>query len=636
MSVSASDQSPMERNTVHNLASHIFDSCRGLSFSVLGPYENAMEMVRKVSALRPEVKKKLYGQIFTPVWVADYMANLCIKEGNERGIEPCFGRGIFVTTIAKRLLQLDRCEKDRIWEKITGVEIDPVIFLEGVSKYLEVLGNKTPLRNLYLGSFFDYKEGFSEFDFGIMNPPYVRQEDLSSDSLPPEIRKESLVKIIKRHTAGEYVNKRANLYVYFFIYLTNFIKPGGKIVAITYNSWLFSKFGRTLQKFFLDNFKIQYIIDFDKEAFEDALIGSCIIVLEKTAGEENKKSRDENIVQFVRLKSKAPLSELVDATESDDDNSKLVRKHKIKQANLYLDSKWEKYFFIPEFHQRIIQNENVAHLKKVAEVLRGIDTKSNRFFILDSEVKDRFRIDKMFLTEFLKDPREVRGRRTSGIITSTFLLNAPASIDSIRRNGRGEGLRNYLLHVETEIEKDKNKYRTLLREIKDNKDTWYVQKLKSKGDIIFSYIIRGNKNFCMNDAQVLTSGNFHNIKAKVDKYALFAVLNSTLTKYLLEFYGRTQGSGLLKVQVYELKDLIIPDITKMDDNAISELSKLGKDLSILPNKNGPKEKEIIRRIDDALFDFLNLCEIKAGVLLCEKKIVKDRISRKTEQIGVQK
>lgn len=615
-------------NTKEQTIKRILNSRAKWGFNILASSKDALEMFKEVNSVAPRDKKRLYGQVFTPVWVADYMASLCIKDGAEKGIEPCFGKGIFITTVAKRLIQLNKNNKRGIWKKITGIEIDPPVFLEGVSEYLKILGDKTPLKNLYLGSFFDFDNRFSKFDFGIMNPPYVRQEGLSSTLLPKRLQKEPLINKIKAYIPEVYINKRANLYVYFFFYLNNFIKEGGKIAAITYNSWLFSKFGAILQKFLLDYFKIKYVIDFDKEAFEDALIGSCIILMEKRTGQENKKDRDANTVQFVRLKSKAPLKELVIATESNTNNSKLVNKYRIRQSKLYSDSKWEKYFYMPKFHERVANNEKVIRLKTAAKVFRGVQAKSNRFFIVNRDTVNKFKINKKFILSFLKNPREVTDSKTSKSNFSTFLLHITKPKSILEKDNKAEGLLNYLSYIKDEIKKSSGKYRSLSREIENEKDTWHIQKLKGKGDIVFSYIIRGNKSFYVNDAKVITSDNFHNIKTRRNKYILFGILNSSLTKYLLELSGRTQGSGLLKVQVYELADLIIPNINIMSGQLRRNLTSLGQKLSKVSSKNNSKNKEIIKKIDDLIFKFLNLKDIQHRVISSEKHIMEDRLNRK--------
>jgi len=597
-------------------------------FNVLNSLNKLNDSISKIDSIDPNERKKLFGQVFTPRWVADYMASLCIKRGDERGIEPCFGKGIFITNVAKRLLELNRGRnKKAILNNITGIELDPKIFLSGISEYIDLLGTDIKLRNLHLGSFFDFKKGFGEYDFGIMNPPYVRQEDLSLETLPENLRKEYLFDFLKKHYPDEYLTLRSNLYIYFFLHLSNFLKEGGKLVAITYNSWLFTKFGKVFQKFLLDNFKVKYIIDFDKEAFDDAIIGSCIVLLEKCTGENNKTDRDNNLAQFIRLKAKAPLKNLVAVTESLKSKSKLVHRFKIRQEKLGSDDKWERFFYTPDFHSKIIENPNITRLDDLAKVWRGLGTKANEYFVINEETAKKYKISKKFLTPFLKNPRDLKGWKTSESQNHTFLLNVERPISELEKLKQSKGLLNYLDHIKKVAKENKKKYRTLNRQFSENKDKWHVERPKPAGALIFNYIIRGNKAFYINDTRTNTSDNFHNIESQHDIYCLYAILNSSLTNYMLELSGRTQGSGLLKIQVYELKGLKVPDFRKMQKAAITKLSKLGKKLSENQKTNNKNDK-IIKKIDVLVYDFLNLSQMHEKIIESENQIMESRLNKK--------
>ena len=84
-----------------------------------------------LSIERP-ARKRLLGQISTPNCIADYMAALCIKRPDEKGIDPCFGDGVFITTMAKRLMELKGGRGD-ISSQVFGVELDPELFIKGLA-----------------------------------------------------------------------------------------------------------------------------------------------------------------------------------------------------------------------------------------------------------------------------------------------------------------------------------------------------------------------------------------------------------------------------------------------------------------------------------------------------------------------
>ena len=72
-----------------------------------------------------------------------------------------------------------------------------------------------------------------------------------------------------------------------------------------------------------------------------------------------------------------------------------------------------------------------------------------------------------------------------------------------------------------------------------------------------------------------------------------AILNSSYTKYQLEFIGRSYGEGLLKIQKYELEEFHIINPFKIKEKDIDCLILLGKALSEVLDDG----EEIIDQID---------------------------------------
>jgi adenine-specific DNA-methyltransferase len=572
----------------------------------------------------------MLGQVFTPTWIADYMAALCIKKSNERGLEPCFGQGVFITTMAERLIELNKGRHAPVVEQITGIELDPELFLYGIKEYQKIFPEIGKFDNLFLGNFFEFKKGKSKFDFVMMNPPYVRQEDLNSSDLPDSLKKRFLLNCFEGDINVKYLQKKANLYIYFFYNAFRFLKEGGHLVAITYNSWLFSDYGHLLQKFFLDNFKIRYIIDFDKEAFDEAIIGSCIVLLEKVSIETNRNERDENKVRFIRLKAKAGLEKLLKATESDDAGSDIVCQHVINQKNLYGEKKWEKFFFLPSFHQKLVANPKLIPLSGLATIFRGREPLTSAHFIFTDVALDKLKIEREFVTPILKDPKTLVSLRTSDRKISTFTLNIEKDITGLIHESNSKMVIDYLKRVENEVTKNPDKFKTLVSRINQDRERWHIQKCKPPGDIVFGYIIQERKKFYFNDIKIPTTDNFHNIISKIDPYVLFATLNSTLTQYMLELSGRTQGSGLLKFQVYELEDLLVPNLQNAPENILSKLKKYGKTMSGLSRDELPSAvfKKLLDQIDEVIFDYLEIVELRQDIVKAERHIRKNRLNRK--------
>jgi len=123
---------------------------------------------------------------------------------------------------------------------------------------------------------FNWQEAFPEvfekggFDVVIGNPPYVRQEWISS-------YKPYLQEHYKTY------HGTADLYVYFYELGIRLLKPGGKLSFIVTNKWMRAGYGEPLRRFFAENSWLESVVDFGhaKQIFEDADVFPSIIVTRK-------------------------------------------------------------------------------------------------------------------------------------------------------------------------------------------------------------------------------------------------------------------------------------------------------------------------------------------------------------------
>lgn len=108
---------------------------------------------------------------------------------------------------------------------------------------------------------------------------------------------------------------------------------------------------------------------------------------------------------------------------------------------------------------------------------------------------------------------------------------------------------------------------------------WYtIKTIDSKG-ILFSYFVRNDMKFIDNDIGTLVRDNFYIIYPKIDKMLLFALLNNYYTYYQLEKSGKRYGAGLLKLQRYDIEDLMFPDISLIPIQDKENICELAQKLS---------------------------------------------------------
>ena len=200
---------------------------------------------------KKETKMNL-GQVYTKRRVADFMTGLFTIHSGASVLDPCLGRGVFVRSL------LDNTDY-----RITGVEIDADSFAKFENPNL----GRCLLKQ---GDFFDVED---ESDGIIMNPPYVRQEEI--DQLAPlGVTKQKLQSACGLMA----ISTKANLYMYFILRAIMLLREGGELIAIFPNSWTNTPLGRQFREQMLHHGSITRFIDVEGEAFEGSpMVDVCIM-----------------------------------------------------------------------------------------------------------------------------------------------------------------------------------------------------------------------------------------------------------------------------------------------------------------------------------------------------------------------
>ena len=551
------------------------------------------------------------GQVKTPTWVAELISNLCIKKPNIRILDPCFGDGVFLLSAYDRIKDFKFTHDPDLW----GVEIDPIRFAEGLQNIEKISKkNKINSKSFFCGNIFDFEE--KDFDCIILNPPYTRQEKLPKEKsflINKEIIRDKIKKI-----CGITLSLRSNLYVYFIVYLTSLLSNDGRMGIILPKGWLDSKHGVEFQKFLLQNFEIEFIIDFAKDTFEEVIVEDCILIFKKNS---NVSTKVRFVHVYDKLESKT-IKEILNVKKSFE--NKKVSVSVIEKNKLFNDQKWGKYLHLAPDILKSLQGKNLVSLSELADVSRGTETNWNDFFILDDEKINNYKISKKFLTKIISSPKRLRMLDTKSHVDFDYFLNMRTPLKSEDKySGIGKYIEEYSKKI---FEKDEKSI--LQKKAQLNPDSWYLTKSFESSPIIFSYIIRKSKFFFRNSEKYLVRDNFYNIIPKeVNPEILFSLLNSSSSGLQLELVGRRYGNGVLKIQAYELQGMLVPDIQKMPENLKKILSDLGRELSTYAISDKSTSK-IIEKIDDIINKF---CELKISskeIKKIERKMVESRLSRK--------
>ena len=286
-----------------------------LDFEVIGQmYE------RLISA--PE--RRRFGQFYTSPDVVDLINSFCIRNPDDRVLDPSCGGGTFLVKAYYRKHALKEITEDshetheELLNEIFGVDTGAfpaqLSTINLAVRHLSDQGNyprvarasffdaqaNIPLYNIPLTGEAARSVAIGEVDAVVGNPPYIRQESIHPDDKP------SYGELFRQEWPGQrQLSGRSDLYVYFFTHAASMLKPGGYLGFVTSISWMDTNYGFRLQNFFLRNFRIVTVIESQVEKwFEDARVTTAVTILQR---EPDQQKREENTVRFIQLRK--PLAE---------------------------------------------------------------------------------------------------------------------------------------------------------------------------------------------------------------------------------------------------------------------------------------------------------------------------------------
>ena len=422
---------------------------------------------RVFERLTPETQRHPLGQHFTRPDVVDLILRFCrAYEPDARVLDPACGTGVFlIRAYAQKRRATPSWAPGRILETLWGCEMAQVPARLAMVN-LALRGESDGPLHILQTDFFDLSpaslplglspgeqgsRGAGEnaaclprFDAIVGNPPYVRQEEMEGVVGDGSGYKARLIRRALADDEGmdrrALLSGRSGIHAYFFVHGAKFLRQGGRFGFIVNESWLDVDYGKGLQAFFLDHFKILAVIGSKVERwFADADIHTCIVILEKASGEAFRAERDAHRVRFVQLLK--PLATLIPPDGSWEAVDRLIgrmlepeafsrdetlqiylrsqRALREEGVGIYGGGKWGRYLRAPEIFFRVLEKDKALKvqglpspstaprgvegdigpfvpLREIAEVQRGFTTGANAFFYLTPEDIQRWGIERRF------------------------------------------------------------------------------------------------------------------------------------------------------------------------------------------------------------------------------------------------
>ncbi|ELY72554.1 N-6 DNA methylase [Natronobacterium gregoryi SP2] len=626
----------------------------------------------------PAERRQDMGEYYTPPQICDLITRLTIEDESANVLDPSCGSGGFLVSSYHRLQQLlsePQGSHERILTQISGVEINRFpAHLSAINLAIQDLTSYTEDVDIEITDFFDVKryqrfertrasaegeetegaeteedlqEQVGGFDAVVGNPPYIRQENIDDKE---KVRDH----LSNREIDGEYISKRSDIYSYFITHATEFLADGGKLGYIISDRWLDTKYGEDVQKFLLNNYRINAIIKFDRQVFDDALVDSSVIILEK---EDNEEERDDNITKFLRVTNEMDIDDIVTLVKSETDTNQMISEDNYrlvtrKQSSLYHESKWNTFFFGPPIYFDLQACPNVVELSEIAKVSRGITTGANAFFTGHTEDMHDLGLEP-YTSPLLKATGQVETIPVTEEEASEWVILDVH--DYVREALAGDA---DFGTTETEQVKEwleENDHHPLLEYIESGEDDEYHERRTQQArDIWFDlgtlprpkllstmFTWRVHRVF-WNDVEAATSDQFYYIEPPedIDEEVLGGILNSRIVGIANELLGRRaggQGMTRLQTKVYETEQWPVPDPNNIDGDTKQDIKEAFQDLRNREEEvedatfeNTEEERDAL---DRAVLEALNLEGDNEELLSEVKQSLEALISMRDEGAG---
>jgi len=625
--------------------------------------------------LIPERERHQLGQFYTPPSICELISKWAIRSADDLVLDPGCGSGGFIIKSYDRLAELKTGRTEvsekvhaRILDQLYAVDINPFpVHLTAMNLSMRKVRAPSTNLNTLVKDFFTLEPNATihasykvktaagevqrriqlpqSFDAVLGNPPYTRWKEI------PEPTKKFILRylgaVIRKYglTPRLAGGMEPGIYVYWVMHAERFLKDGGRLAMIVSNLWMQTEYGISFGKFILDHFKVVSVIDFTLRQF-DALISTCIILLEKC---ENKEERDRNEIVFINIPGEVEsvsVDELLNVEKTSDRYYVKV----VRQGDMPRDKKWLAVFY----GEKIFASQLLTKMEGMFEPIRGNtkwslyalshdhrpDPGSSEFYYLSPSQVREHGLDAFMGNRNILHPAVTRAQHAKYF---TFTKEDWEKLESddqkcymfigrIRKKDAPTPIREYIKLGETQI-------RTRLRETRGGGRLaceTEAAKVREKTMGFYGWYDLGGvvetsffavrqawhkTRFVLCGYPVALYDALIAFKPKVklsesQLKAFLAYLNSSFTQYYIELNGRRSGGGIIGLEVDIAREMPVLDVMKLNHQQITRLSELFDKLENASRLFGGAVKKeqvdrirpVIMEIDSVVGDLLGLSE----------------------------
>lgn len=505
--------------------------------------------------------------------------------------------------------------------RLRAKQQEAILNHENFKADLEQLLNDYKNNDFHTDKLFLYKLFFADifknggFDIVIGNPPYIRQEDISSKDLI--LREFDAFKISPNSTSVKFSDAGADIYTYFYAKGLQILKNRGILSYITSNKWCRAKYGKNLRSLILENSLLSHYDLNGIKVFDTATVDTAITTISKIPPQEEYKIDSILLAKYLKKIKinntyKHDLSEMPNAIKK---NSVSIPLYALNNDSFIFPSKE-----VLELKQKI---ESIGTPLKDWDIniYRGILTGYNEAFIINSEKREEILNackddDERARTEEIIKPI-LRGRDIKRYSYEWAGLWIIGTFPALRLDIEDyPAIKNYLASFGRRLEQSGEKNIDGIKGNNARKKTtnkwfetqdniaYYQEFAKPKivwnpvsGEYFFSYI---KEAMYFNNSLFMMT---HEQNKEDFLLSILGLMNSTLYKWLV-----TQMTNLIETGKYaygakdKIETLPIPKITKKQEEEFIKIVR-----EIIDSKAKSKDsKELESSLDSMVYQIYNI------------------------------
>lgn len=291
----------------------------------------------------------------------------------------------------------------------------------------------------------------------------------------------------------------------------------------------------------------------------------------------------------------------------------------------------------------------LVRLGDITEVRFGFTTGANEFFYLPSKHFDVKKDGKYYelIPKYVGLPKGIKIEKEALPLS----VLSPRNVDTLYL--MPSSLNKYLLLLSTEY-KLSNGLKTYIKWGEKQKfdkrptcitrDKWWALAGRRECLLACNYLVNDYMRFYYCEKGTWFSDNFQEIHTASKHITLCVILNSIVSQFFINMIGRTSfGGGLLKIQTYEVSDMVTIDAATidLDDETFKKLlinfsgrcnlliyEQCGLNPSRPIREQKPNPLPDRKALDDIVFDILGLTEDERNEVywaVCE--LIKNRLEK---------